>query len=152
MSAVWQVVAGTIQRGHQVASGLAPDSPYPGGTIALQMPHFAARGLDLSACYPATINVSIAPLRFAIEQPAYRFRQIAWTDRHPPEDFSFADCQLHMAGISYAGLIYYPHPETKAQHFQNPSILEVLAPPIAGLRYGMAIALGLHLQQIRLYE
>jgi hypothetical protein len=152
MAELWQSVAGTVQRGHQVASGLADDSPYPAGTIALQRPHFAARGLDLSAYYPGTINVSIAPLCFAIDRPAYCFRQVQWTDRHPPEDFSFADCQLVVAGRRYAGLIYYPHPETKAQHFQNPAIVEILAPPIAGISYGMTLELGLNRQQIRLWE
>ncbi len=150
MAEHWQTVAGTIQRGHQVASGLADASPYPGGTIALQLPHFAARGLDLSAYYLGTINVSIAPLRFEIVQPVACFRQVRWTDRHPPEDFSFADCRLEVARRRYAGLIYYPHPETKAQHFQDPALLEVLAPPIAGLGYGMALELALNLAQIRL--
>jgi hypothetical protein len=35
--------------GHGVASGQAAASPYPAGTIALQSPHFASLGLDLSS-------------------------------------------------------------------------------------------------------
>ena len=32
--------------------------------------------------------------------------------------------------------IYYPHPETKARHHQNDSVIEVLAPWIEGIQYG----------------
>lgn len=55
-------VHGRIQRGHQVASGLASTSPYPQGTIAMQMPIFQQLGLDIIGCFPGTINVYIAPL------------------------------------------------------------------------------------------
>ena len=40
-------------------------------------------------------------------------------------------------------LIYHPHPETKPEHFQSPDVLEVLAPPIHGLMYGMQLALAI---------
>ena len=36
----------------------------------------------------------------------------------------------------YEGWVYYPHPETKLRHFQDPSLLEVIARPIAGIKYG----------------
>jgi hypothetical protein len=39
----------------------------------------------------------------------------------------------------YDGLIYYPHPETKKKHFQNPSIIEIIAPSIPGIGYGNQI-------------
>jgi hypothetical protein len=32
--------------------------------------------------------------------------------------------------------VYYPHPETKLRNFQNPSLLEVIAPDIPGIQYG----------------
>lgn len=152
MAGAWQLVAGIVERGHQVASGRGRNNPYGAGTIALQIPCFKARGLDLSGYVAATINVSIAPRRFQIQQPAFFFAQVDWTNLHPPEDFSFARCRLVYAARSYAGLVYYPHPETKVQHFQSPAVLEILAPPIADLTYGATVELALHASEITLLE
>ena len=38
--------------------------------------------------------------------------------------------------IEYEGWVYYPHPETKLRHFQNPSLLEVVAVHIPPIKYG----------------
>jgi hypothetical protein len=43
----------------------------------------------------------------------------------------------------YPGLIYYPHPETKLGHFQDPHTLEVISLQIAGIKYGDRLQLGL---------
>ncbi|WP_035994166.1 hypothetical protein [Leptolyngbya sp. KIOST-1] len=130
----WQTVKGIIVPGHQVASGAAPDSPYPAGAIAMQTPFFKALGLDLSGYFPGTLNVSIAPKRFQLINPEFTFRQVEWTNRHPPEDFSFSQCWVFFQGFSYDGWIYYPHPETKKRNFQEPSTLEIIAPTIPGLQ------------------
>lgn len=87
-------VAGVIVRGHGVASGANPDSPYPAGTIPMQLPHLAARGLALSGIHPATVNVDITPHRYAIRRPVHTFRDVHWTDLHGPETFSFLRCRL----------------------------------------------------------
>lgn len=34
----WKIVEGVVKEGHQVASGMAKDSPYPRGTIEMQLP------------------------------------------------------------------------------------------------------------------
>ena len=119
-----QSVAGIVVRGYRVASGLASDSPYPAGSIEMQMPHFLARGLDLRPYFPGTLNISIHPATFSIQEPAYTFRQVAWSPAHPAENFSFARCHLGFDGSMVAGLVYYPHPETKPGHFQEASTLE----------------------------
>jgi hypothetical protein len=36
----------------------------------------------------------------------------------------------------FDGWVYHPHPETKLRHFQNPSLLEVIAIEIPGIKYG----------------
>lgn len=135
----WQTVNGTIAHGHQVASGAAADSPYPEGTIALQAPFFQQLGLDLTGFFLGTLNVSISPNRFQVVQPEFTFRSVEWTDRHPPEDFSFSQCRVNFNGVQYPCFIYYPHPETKQRHFQDPAILEIIAPLIPGIGYGSAI-------------
>jgi hypothetical protein len=49
----------------------------------------------------------------------------------------------------YDGWVYYPHPETKLRHFQNPSLLEVIAMPIDGIQYGDGLQVLLNQQEIR---
>jgi hypothetical protein len=151
MRSEWVRVVGVVQAGHGVASGMAANSPYPAGTITLQTPVFRTLGLDLSLFFPGTLNISIAPHRFILHQPDHYFRQVAWTDRHPPEDFSFVACHLHHREIAYEGLIYYPHPETKQVHFQNPSVLEVLSPWIEGIRDGDRLELDLRTTALRVW-
>jgi hypothetical protein len=137
----WQRVDGIVERGHKVASGAASDSPYPHGTIEMQTPIFQELGLDLTSFYRGTLNVSISPNTFQLVKPAFTFRGVEWTDRHPPEDFSFSHCRILFQDARYDCLIYYPHPETKKRNFQNPSILEILAPFILGIEYGCRITI-----------
>lgn len=144
----WQRVSGIVQQGHGIASGQAADSPYPESSIQLQQPHFQALGLDLSPYFLGTLNISIAPHQFVMQSPAYTFPLVRWTERHPPETFSFSPCQIEFGGQSYEALVYYPHPETKERHFQNPSILEILAPRIGGIEYGDRVVLGLNSAEI----
>lgn len=132
----WQKVNGRVEQGHQVASGAASNSPYPRGTIAMQIPILTTLGLDLTRFFPGTLNVSIAPNTFAWIKPEFTFRQVQWTDQHPPEDFSFSQCHVIFNNIVYDAFIYYPHPETKTRHFQHASTLEILAPLIPGIQYG----------------
>lgn len=146
----WIKVPGVIVPGHQVASGRAADSPYPKGTIEMQIPHFQARGLDLSGLFRGTLNVAIAPRVPRLIAPDFTFEQVKWSPEHPAETFSFSRCQLEAEDKHYAGWIYYPHPETKPTHFQAPTTLEVLAPEIAGLTYGDSIQLFLNRNAFRL--
>ena len=130
--------------GYGVASGQALDSPYPTGTIALQAPLFAAGGLDLSGYYPGTINLSFDDTRWQLSHPDACFERLQWTDRHPPETFSFWRVALRWQGraVPLAGLVYWPHPETKRNHHQPPDRLEVLAPWIADLAACQGLELG----------
>ncbi|MBD2112257.1 hypothetical protein H6F59_10480 [Nodosilinea sp. FACHB-141] len=132
----WQTVTGIVEHGHQVASGSAANCPYPSGTIEMQMPFFAALGLDLTEYFKGTLNISINPRTFQLTDPELTFRQVEWTDRHPPEDFSFSRCRVLFQTSTYNSWIYYPHPETKKRNFQNPSIIEIIAPPIPNIKYG----------------
>ncbi|MGI0484394.1 hypothetical protein ACN4EK_03090 [Pantanalinema rosaneae CENA516] len=150
MADQWLTIVGVVQAGHGVASGTAMDSPYPAGTIALQIPYFQALGLDLSAYFPGTLNVSIAPQQFQLIQPQYRFEQVEWTDRHPPETFSFSACWVIFDSIRYGGWIYYPDPATKRTHFQPASTLEILAPPIRGITYGDRLTLEINSWEVRI--
>ena len=144
------LLSGKVIRGHGVASGQNGNPRFPGGTIRMQTPAFAARGLDLEAYFPGTINVSIHPHRYTVQQAKYTFRQVQWATDAPPEDFSFFDCCVVLDGQRVAGLIYYPHPETKPEHFQDPATLELLTPFIEELSYDMTIGLELDPRQIRI--
>ena len=149
----WIQVPGTIIQGYGVASGQGGDPRVPDGTIRLQQPAFASLGLDLEGYFPGTLNVSIHPYQYEIVQAKYTFRQVKWAENAPPEDFSFFDCWLTVAGERRTqGLIYYPHPETKPEHFQDAATLEVMTEFVDGLSYGMAIILELDGRQIRVIQ
>jgi hypothetical protein len=129
-------VTGLVRQGYRVASGLTTSSPYPAGTIALQIPHFLALGLDLRDCYPGTLNIDIAPDRLEILQAAHCFENVLWLEGFGRETFSFCHCTVQFAQQHYEGWIYYPHPETKIDHAQPATLVEVLAPQIPGISYG----------------
>ena len=142
------VVTGMIVEGYRVASG--PSKDYPYGSLEKQIPLFKERGLDLERFYPGTLNVSIAPHTFEMVNPEYTFRQVAWTDLHPPEDFSFSRCTVTFKGAKYAGYVYYPHPETKKRHFESASLLEIISVYIPEIQYGGRVELELNADEIRI--
>ncbi len=133
-------VRGVVMAGHRVASGLAENSPYPSGTIEMQSPHFLALGVNLSPFYSGTLNVSIAPHCFDLA-PRRTLLQVKWSPDHAAESFSFVSIRLCWRQQSYSGLIYYPHPETKINHFQDPSVLELLLPAVASITNGSSVIL-----------
>lgn len=141
---------GIVKPGHQVASGQAKDSPYERGTIAMQLPFFRDLGLDLQGFFLGTLNISLAPHRFEMVQPKYTFPLVKWHPNYEAETFSFSPCQLVYGDRTYAGLIYYPHPETKLGHFQDDAIIEAIAPPIPNLKYGDAIELKIIPDEIKI--
>ena len=108
-----QRTPGVVVRGHGVASGRAGDPRFPHGTVAMQIPFFRERGLDLAGFHP--------------EMPA--------------ETFSFARATLVRDGARFPAWIYWPHPETKPEHFQPGGVAEVIAPPVPGLAYGDRVVL-----------
>ncbi len=143
-----KVISGIIQPGHQVASGMASNSPYALGTIEMQLPCFDKLGLDLSNYFLGTLNISLAPHKFKVCNPKYTFPLVKWHPDYPAETFSFSPCQIIFREAEYEGLIYYPHPETKIGHFQADSILEAIAPPIPEIKYGDAVQLKVNSQEI----
>ena len=88
------LIRGTVVKGYRIASGLNRKSPYPYGSIKMQLPYFRNLGLDLYEYYPATINVSIFPKKFVPDNPDYKFSKVKWCGNQPPEDFSFINCDL----------------------------------------------------------
>ena len=130
----WISLQGVIVQGYRVASG--PSQDYPYGALERQKPIFKSRGLDLDGYFNGTLNIDIRPYTFQLIKPEFTFYNVEWTDLHPPEHFSFSRCKAVYKDIEYEGWVYYPHPETKRRHFQNPSLLEVIATPIPEILYG----------------
>jgi hypothetical protein len=115
----------------------------------MQQPHFLARGLDIGVFHRGTLNVSIAPLSYRVVKPRLTFRDVQWHPVEPREDFSFFDVRLLRPDRPpVPGLIYYPHPETKPEHFQPPDILELLLPFVDGLHYGIELSLEIPARQM----
>lgn len=137
----WQ---GTVKAGHGVASGRSAgtaSNPYPQGSIAMQAPLFKSLGVDLSFCYLGTINLDIAPQSWQLLQADHCFEELRWTDLHPPETFSFVALQVQWQNAWHSGWLYYPHPETKATHFQSRSVMELIMPKLLGLSTGAVMHL-----------
>jgi hypothetical protein len=146
----WLHLHGILVKGYRVASG--PSADYPYGSLERQRPIFKSRGLSLDGYFNGTLNIDIRPYAFTLKNPEYTFRQVAWTDLHPPEDFSFSRCKVVYAGADYDGWVYYPHPETKERNFQNPSLLEVIAAPIPRIKYGDELQVVLNSAEIAVYR
>jgi hypothetical protein len=145
------VLTGTVVAGYGAASGAAPGGPYPEGTIRMQLPHFLERGLDISLFVPATINLDISPRHFAMDNPDATLEQVRWTDRIPPETFSFCACTVTREGTEYRAMIYYPHPETKVEHHHDDNLMELLAEPIEGLSCGERLTVTIAPGRIRIW-
>jgi hypothetical protein len=145
---LWISVQGIVVQGYRVASG--PSRDYPYGALDRQRPIFRARGLDLDGFFNGTLNIDIRPRTFRMARPPLTLRGVKWTDLHPPEDFSFSSCKVLFEGMEYDGWVYYPHPETKIRHFQDPSLLEVIARPIPGIEYGNRVEVHLNPEEIEL--
>jgi hypothetical protein len=145
----WQTIPVRVLPGHQVASGLKGDPRFPGGTLRMQAPFFRALGFDLDAYPGGTINISLAPRAYRVVKAPVTFRDVKWHPTEPAEDFSFFDMRLLRAdGAAITGKIYYPHPETKPEHFQQPDVLELLLPFIEGISMGSELRIQVPSNQI----
>ena len=144
-------VKGTIKKGYGVASGRGGDKRFPKGTIEMQKPFFYQQGLDLEPYFSGTLNISISPHQYLVKQAKYTFKNLKWAEKEPAEDFSFFDCMILLKnGEMKEGLIYYPHPETKPEHFQAADILEIITFKIDDLNYGDEVILEVDSQQIEI--
>lgn len=139
-------ISGILVRGHQVAS--RPSKDYPYSTLEKQKPYFKNLGLDLSSYFNGTLNISIAPLTFKMKKPEFTFETVEWTNLHPPETFSFSRCNVIFKNQNYTGWVYYPHPETKKNHFQNPTLIEVIAVEIPNIQYGDSVDVEINEDEI----
>ena len=148
-----QLITGSIVRGHGVASGCSNDERFPDGTLSLQWPFFINMGLDLNRYHRATINISVCPLRPEPVCAFQTFRNIKWHPDCAAEDFSFFQVELKLEDDkSVDGLIYWPHPETKPEHFQDPHVIEIMAPKIPELFLGDKVTFLVNKSQMRFYK
>lgn len=132
---------GVVEAGHGVASGKNPNSKYPKGTVVLQYPHFKELGFDIGHCFPGTLNVSIAPRTFEIVNPWRELQSVTWYEGRAPESFKICLCGIRHQQFTTNGFIYYPDPKTKIEYYDKPTQLQVLAPLIPGLDYGVQVEL-----------
>ena len=144
----WTSVRGVLVQGYGVASG--PSKDYPYGALDRQRPIFKERGLDLGGYFNGTLNIDIRPFEFRMLKPEFTFRNVEWTDLHPPEHFSFSHCRVLYGGDKYEAWIYYPHPETKKRNFQAPSLLEVIASQIPDIQHGDQLEVQVNPERIEI--
>lgn len=134
-------IEGKVISGYGFASGQGKDPRYPNGTLILQLPFFKEKGLDLTNYFRGTINIDISPHKFRINKPTYYIKNINWSKYIPPENFFFFDVALLFKEKKFNGLIYMPDPETKTDHHQINTMLEVMMPPIEGIEKGVVVKL-----------
>ncbi|MGD1866495.1 MAG: hypothetical protein ACFB0D_18240 [Phormidesmis sp.] len=147
----WIRVNGWVKAGHGVASGKSGDPRFPAGTLAMQKPMFRKLGLSLDNYFMGTLNIAIAPHSYEIIEAKHTFRNVKWSPTEPTEDFSFFDCRVVLNNAEKVnGLIYYPHPETKPEHFQPADILEVITPFISNLTYECEVVIEVDPQQLQI--
>jgi hypothetical protein len=132
----------TVKRGYRLCSGDSPeDTRFPGGTVRMQKPHFAAAGFDFDHYFAGdfvfgTLNLSVAPAVVRVKKPEVFLANIKWSPVFPAENFYLSPAQILHNGITYRALLYIPDPATKIDHFQAPSVIEVIARRVAGIGYG----------------
>lgn len=107
----------------------------------MQQPFFLERGIDLSHYFSGTLNVDVAPHTPIPEEPFFD-GVIKWF-RDIEERFILSRVVIQVSGRQYSGLWYYPHPETKPDHFQHDTVVELLLPWIDGLKVGSQILVRL---------
>lgn len=151
MATSWITIPGVVTKGYGVASG-SDSTRFPGGTIRAQLPHFLARGVDISPYYPGTLNIDIAPRRFTIIRPSHTLTDVSWWPGVPAETFSFSQCRILLPTGPIDGMVYYPHPETKPEHHQPPTVIEILVPFIEGLSLGSTVHLQLNSSQVEVHR
>jgi len=135
------IIKGKIVKGHGVASGISKTNPYPKGSLEMQFPFFKKMGLDLNHFYKGTINIDISPYKWRPQKPDYYLKLVNWSNQIPPESFMFFECELLFESKTYPGIIYFPDPKTKVQHFQKENMIEVIGTKVSGLEYEMQIAI-----------
>ena len=147
MATSWITIPGVVTKGYGVASG-SDSTRFPGGTIRAQLPHFLARGVDISPYYPGTLNIDITPRRFTIIRPSHTLTDVSWWPGVPAETFSFSQCRILLLTGPIDGMVYYPHPETKPEHHQPPTVIEILAPFIENVGIGTALEVQLDAEEV----
>jgi hypothetical protein len=136
-----------IVRGYRLSSGASPDDRrFPGGTLRMQSPCFAAAGFDLERYFggdfvSGTLNLSVAPAVVRLKKPEIFLAGIKWSPVFPAENFYLSPAGVVHHDTHYRALLYIPDPATKIDHFQAASVVEVIAQPIAGIGYDDQITL-----------
>lgn len=116
----------------------------------MQLPYFKKLGLDLYNYYPATLNINIFPKKFELINPEYTFRNVKWFADKPAENFSFSACNVIYKNKLYEGYIYYPHPETKTDHFHDGSTIEVITKFLKSISYHTSIHIEININQVNI--
>ncbi len=99
----------------------------------------------IQSFHQGTLNLDISPYSYDLGRPSFSFSDIKWSKDLPPENFSFFACSLinplDKNKKVYPSFVYWPHPSTKPGFEQPSGVLEILAPYIPELHYGMSLVI-----------
>lgn len=135
---------GTLIQGHQVASGLASNCPWPGGSVARQLPLMGLHGVPVTRLFSGTLNVALACREVPYpEQFEFDF-VLDWRAPDKPTHFRLHRLIVEFAGRRYQGWSYrkiYPDGYVSI-HPQPANVIEILAPQIDGIQYGDRVSVA----------
>lgn len=129
---------GILIQGHQVASGLAADCPWPGGSVARQLPLMGCQGLPVHSLFSGTLNVALERADVPYPDDAEYDFSIDWRAPDKPTHFRMHQLFVSFKGLRYKGWSYrkiYPVGYVSL-HPQPDNVIEILAPKIENIQYG----------------
>jgi hypothetical protein len=135
------MMRGRVIKGHQVASGFAVDCPWPGGSVARQLPLMAQHGVPIDGLFAGTLNVGLEVGEVPFPDTAEFDFVLDWRAPDKPTHFRLHALTIEFGNARYPGWSYrklYP-PGYVSIHPQPNNVLEVLAPPIIGIAYGSRV-------------
>lgn len=121
---------------------MAADCPWPGGSVARQLPLMARHGVPVDELYAGTLNIALDctdvpyPSQFEFDFV------LDWRSPDKPTHFRLHALKVYFEGAEYLGWSYrkiYPEGFV-SRHPQPSNVIEILAPKVSGIQYGDAVS------------
>lgn len=132
---------GILIQGYRVASGLAKNCPWPGGSVARQLPIMAQFGVPVHNLFSGTLNIELDCECVPYPDDAEYDFEIDWRAPDKPTHFRLHRLSVLFNGHTYQGWSYRKiYPADYASLHPHPlNVIEILAPKIPGIEYGHSV-------------
>ena len=99
-------------------------------------------GFPIDHLHFGTLNISIAPKEYETVQSIRTFRNISWHPKTSPEIFPTI-VEFEFRREAFKKSLYTARTPDKPEHFQESTVLEVIAPWIENISYGVTMELAM---------